>query len=91
VGFEQLVHRSDAWKYFLGDYALDERFHGRAVVEFESPNEPTDHAQPQEIASLATPAPAANEPNEPTEPPLRPSPVALTIPGRRVRNPCHPI
>jgi hypothetical protein len=83
VGFERLVRRSDAWKYFLRYHAQSERFYRRAVEEFERlkaqrselPNEPTTVAELEEIASLADPKTHRNEPTEPTEPPS-PPPVA---------------
>ena len=96
MGFERLVRRSDAWKYFLRYSAQAERHHRRAIEEFERlkaqrselPNEPTSDAELAEIASLAHPQPPPVEPIEPTEPTPPPPPppddgdptVARTMP-----------
>ena len=85
VGFERLVRRSDAWKYFLRYYTQAERLYRRAIEEFERlkaqrselPNEPTADSELDEIASSLHPKPAANEPTEPTEPP----PPSPTLPS----------
>ena len=86
IGFERLVHRSEAWKYFLRYSSQAERLYRRAVEEFERlksqrnelPNEPTSDAELEEIASVANPKLPDIEPTEPTEPaePPPPPPVA---------------
>jgi hypothetical protein len=87
VGFERLVHRSEAWKYFLRYYAHAERFYRRSVEEFERlkaqrselPNEPTADSELEEIASFVHPKPAVNEPTGPAEPPPPPLVADPTI------------